>query len=127
MKSICLTLVTAVFLLCGEALAADKPNIIFVMADDLGWGDVGFNGNQIVKTPHLEVIRLMLPSGKVIPPHKAHRGRMAPKDLVAPPTGEEQSDVRSQPFTQPTSSSWPEKPVLSRRSGFTSACCTRIQ
>ncbi len=24
------------------------------MADDLGWGDVGFNGNQIVKTPALD-------------------------------------------------------------------------
>ncbi len=36
------------------AAEASKPNVILVMCDDLGWGDVGFNGATICKTPHLD-------------------------------------------------------------------------
>ena len=31
-----------------------KPNFILIMADDLGYGDVGFTGNDIVRTPYLD-------------------------------------------------------------------------
>ena len=34
--------------------AADHPNIIFIMADDLGYGDLGCYGQQVIKTPRLD-------------------------------------------------------------------------
>ena len=34
--------------------AGKKPNIIHIVADDLGWKDVGFNGCTDIKTPNLD-------------------------------------------------------------------------
>ena len=33
---------------------ADQPNFVIIMCDDLGWGDVGFNGGTHIRTPHLD-------------------------------------------------------------------------
>ncbi len=35
---------------------SDSPNVVLVMADDLGWGDVGYNGAKVAKTPHLDAM-----------------------------------------------------------------------
>lgn len=34
--------------------AARPPNVVLILADDLGWGDVGFNGRTEWATPHLD-------------------------------------------------------------------------
>jgi arylsulfatase A-like enzyme len=42
--------------LAVSAFAADRPNIILVMADDLGWGDTAYNGHRLMRTPHLDAM-----------------------------------------------------------------------
>src|SRR3954451_23022364 len=54
------TLAIAALILLGvERMAfaanssAPRPNILFILADDMGWGDVGFHGSEI-KTPNID-------------------------------------------------------------------------
>ncbi len=43
------------FLPAHPANAADKPNIVFILADDLGYGDLGcYNKNSKIPTPNLD-------------------------------------------------------------------------
>lgn len=37
-------------------VAADRPNVIVILADDLGYGDTGVYGSTIIKTPHIDAL-----------------------------------------------------------------------
>jgi arylsulfatase A-like enzyme len=40
---------------CGSRLtAADPPNVLLVITDDQGFGDLGAHGNPVIKTPNLD-------------------------------------------------------------------------
>ena len=39
---------------CNKIIGQEKPNIIIMMADDLGYGDVGCFGNKIIETPNID-------------------------------------------------------------------------
>lgn len=42
------------FSLASIFAAAQKPNVIIVMPDDLGYGDFSFNANPVVQTPNID-------------------------------------------------------------------------
>jgi arylsulfatase A-like enzyme len=44
-------------LVLPHGFAAAPPNVIFVLADDLGYGDLGAHGNPRLKTPNLDLLR----------------------------------------------------------------------
>ncbi len=39
-----------------QVTAQEKPNIVLCMADDQGWGDVGYNGHKVLRTPTLDTM-----------------------------------------------------------------------
>ncbi|MEN9363067.1 MAG: hypothetical protein RI903_375 [Bacteroidota bacterium] len=43
-----------VFLLSISLVQAQKPNVILIYVDDLGYGDLGSYGSKTIKTPHMD-------------------------------------------------------------------------
>ncbi len=54
----------------GERAAAEgrRPNVVMILSDDQGWGDFGFMGHEVIRTPHLDRLAdesLVFPRGYV--------------------------------------------------------------
>ena len=56
MKHRLLIAILALPLLLGFAAAADRPNVVLIFIDDMGYGDVGFNGATIPRTPNIDTL-----------------------------------------------------------------------
>ena len=57
------------------------PNILILLVDDMGWGDVGFNGNTTIDTPNIDSLARYLLAGKPdqLSPHtNPHQARRDP-------------------------------------------------
>lgn len=47
-------LVLTLLFFASHALAVERPNLIWIMADDLGYGDLGCYGQKVIQTPELD-------------------------------------------------------------------------
>lgn len=52
MKRILAVMTMGIAALCQ----AEKPNVIYILADDLGYGEVGYNGQKMIQTPELDAM-----------------------------------------------------------------------
>ncbi|MBI5774095.1 MAG: arylsulfatase [Verrucomicrobia bacterium] len=74
------TIVSGLFVASASAAApARKPNIIFILADDLGYGDVGAFGQKRIRTPNLD---RMAAQGMRLTHHYAGNAVCAPSRCV---------------------------------------------
>ncbi len=89
---------------------AGKPNIIIVLADDLGWADVGYNGNRCLETPHIDqlaregmVFSRFYPSAANCAPSRASimTGMYSPRHHVYLPQGMARGEVSQRRWMVP--------------------------
>lgn len=89
-----------------------KPNIVIFYVDDLGWADVGFNGNTIYETPNMDkmaeeglILSRFYPSAANCAPSRASMltGMYTPRHHVYLPQGLSRGgDVSEMRFKVPT-------------------------
>ena len=53
MKNI-LAVLASTAIIFSQAAAAERPNLIWIMADDLGYAELGCYGQQVIATPHID-------------------------------------------------------------------------
>src|SRR5210317_1635260 len=43
---------------CSETIKQEEvsPNFIFILADDLGYGEIGIQGQKWIETPHIDAL-----------------------------------------------------------------------
>ncbi len=57
MKTVLLTIAYCLgFGAAAYSADAPKPNVLVIVADDLGWGELGCQGNNEIPTPHIDSI-----------------------------------------------------------------------
>ncbi len=96
----------------GKAVLPKNPNIVLIIADDLGWADVGYNSNEFFETPNIDklaaegmVFNRFYPSAANCAPSRASllTGMYTPRHQVYIPQGLARGgDVSRMRFKVPT-------------------------
>ena len=60
----CLLMMLTSLLAAAHLQAADKPNVVLILVDDLGWTDLACQGSRFCETPHLDRFTA---AGKCVP------------------------------------------------------------
>lgn len=111
----------------GQPLgAAPKPNIIYILADDLGYGDLGSYGQTQIATPHLDA---MANGGLRFTDHYSGATVCAPSRCVLM-TGKHTGRCftrgnyhdKQTGYTVPMPADEPSLPRLLKQSGYATAC-----
>lgn len=55
-RTFAMSLAAFLVLSCSSAMAAEKPNIILILVDDLGWMDLSCQGSDYYKTPAIDQV-----------------------------------------------------------------------
>ena len=69
----------SLFLVCCSNPNKELPNVIYILADDLGYGDVGFNGQRLIETPNIDYLAS---KGMIFSNHYSGAGVCAPTRAV---------------------------------------------
>ena len=57
-KLLFLSIISTCFLSCGSKSESNPPNIILILTDDQGWGDLSINGNKDISTPNIDELAI---------------------------------------------------------------------
>ncbi|HIE98848.1 MAG TPA: arylsulfatase [Planctomycetes bacterium] len=52
--AVCLTILRTAHEACGDTDGSDRPNVLIILADDLGYGDLGCYGGTDLQTPRID-------------------------------------------------------------------------
>ena len=76
-----LVLVTSLFMACDDNSSSSHapPNIIYILADDLGYGELGVYGQEKIETPNIDALAA---SGMLFTQHYSGAPVCAPSRCV---------------------------------------------
>ena len=126
-----LRLFSLLLLMLPAALrAADRPNVVFIIADDLGWGETGCYGQRLIPTPAIDKLASQ---GTRFTHHYSGAPVCAPSRCVlmtglhlghAEIRGNQQAKVKFPEFTEgqhPISAAVQTLPMAFKKAGYTTA------